>query len=263
MDAGALKGMFDLSARVALITGGNRGIGFGIASGLGQHGARVILAARDTEKTAEAVEQLKGLDIDAFGLEVDIQNEQSIAGSMARASEVHGRIDILVNNAGINRVNVADQFTADDWRNIIDTNLTGAYLMCKAVYPHMSASGGGKIINIASMTATFGSKRSLPYGASKGGLIQMTRSLALAWAGDNIQVNAISPGWVETEMTQGLRASEDPQIQEIHRGITGRIPAGRWARPDDMAGAAVFLASAASDYVTGAVLTVDGGYSAA
>ena len=263
MDAGSLKDMFDLKARVAVVTGGNGGIGLGIARGLAQHGAKVIIAARDAEKTGQAVDQLKRLGFDASGLEFDVQSEPSIAGMISKAIGVHGGIDILVNNAGINRVNFADRFTADDWRKIIDTNLTGAYLLCKEVYPHMSANRGGKIINIASMTATFGSKRSLPYGASKSGLVQLTKSLAIAWADENIQVNAISPGWVETEMTEGLRESEDPEIQEIHRGITERIPAGRWARPEDMAGAAVFLASAASNYVTGAVLTVDGGYSIA
>jgi 2-deoxy-D-gluconate 3-dehydrogenase len=127
----------------------------------------------------------------------------------------------------------------------------------------MKSGGGGKIINIGSMTVIFGSKRSIPYGASKSGLVQLTKSLALSWAPNQIQVNAILPGWVETEMTIGLRDSEDTEIKRIYGSINERIPAGRWARPEDIAGAAVFLASAASDYVTGAVLTVDGGYSIA
>jgi len=127
----------------------------------------------------------------------------------------------------------------------------------------MKSRRGGKIINIGSMTAIFGSKRSIPYGASKSGLVQLTKSLALAWGADNIQANALLPGWVETEMTSGLRESADTEINRIYRSINDRIPSGRWARPEDIAGAAVFLASAASDYITGAVLAVDGGYSIA
>jgi len=251
---------FDLNDRVAVITGGNGGIGLGIAKAVGEHGARVVIAARDLEKTSRAIDLLRASGIEALGLELDISNEQSIARMTDEAIAKCGRIDILVNNAGINVTRLAHEFSADDWRKIIDTNLVGAYQACQQAYPHMKSGGGGKVINISSMTAIFGSRRSIPYGASKSGLIALTRSLALSWASDNIQVNAILPGWVETEMTAGLRESEDPEIEHIRHSIMDRIPAGRWARPDDMAGAAVFLASPASDYITGAALAVDGGY---
>lgn len=252
--------LFDLSNKVAVITGGNGGIGLGIARAMAQHGACVVIAARNTQKTAQAVTQLKAAGLDALGVELDVLSESSIAGMVEQTLAQYGRIDILVNNAGVNVLKVADQFSADDWRQVIDTNLVGAYQVCAAVYPHMKTHGGGKIINISSLTAIFGTQRSLPYGASKSGLVQLTKSLAVAWAGDNIQSNAILPGWVETEMTAELRDNEDPAVQQIYHSITDRIPAGRWAKPKDIAGAAVFLASAAADYITGAVLAVDGGY---
>lgn len=255
--------LFDLSNKVAVITGGNGGIGLGIARAMAQHGALVVIAARNTEKTAQTVTQLKASGLDALGVELDVLSEQSIAGMVEQTLAAYGRIDILVNNAGVNVLKLADQFSADDWRHVMDTNLVGAYQASAAVYPHLKSGGGGKIINISSLTAQFGTRRSLPYGASKSGLVQLTKSLAVAWAGDNIQANAILPGWVETEMTAELRDTESQEIQQIYHSITNRIPAGRWARPDDIAGAAVFLASSAADYITGAVLAVDGGYSAA
>jgi len=255
--------LFDLSTKVAVITGGNGGIGLGIATAMAQHGARVVIAARNTEKTAQAVAHLKASGHEALGVELDVLRESSITGMVEQTLAKYGRIDILVNNAGVNVLKVADQFSADDWRQVIDTNLVGAYQASTAAYPHMVSGGGGKIINISSLTAIFGTKRSLPYGASKSGLVQLTKSLAVAWAGDNIQANAILPGWVETEMTAALRDNENQEIQQIYQSITDRIPARRWATPGDIAGAAVFLASAAADYVTGAVLAVDGGYSAA
>ena len=254
---------FDLSQKVAVISGGNGGIGLAIAKGMATHGARFVIAARDKEKTRKATDLLSASGHDALGLELDIQSEKSIAGVIEKSLAEYGHIDILVNNAGINITRLAEEFSADDWRKIIDTNLIGAYQLCQQVYPHMKSNGGGKIINISSMTAIFGSKRSIPYGASKSGLIALTRSLAVSWAGDNIQVNAILPGWVETEMTTGLRESGDAEIKHIWRSINDRIPAGRWAKPEDIAGAAVFLAGAASDYITGAALPVDGGYSVA
>jgi 2-deoxy-D-gluconate 3-dehydrogenase len=254
--------LFDLNSKVAVITGGNGGIGLGIAKAMAQQGAQVVIAARDAEKTAQAITQLQALGLDAFGVHLDILSEESIAGLVEQSLARYRHIDILVNNAGINIAKRAEEFSADDWRQVMDTNLVGAYQACAAVYPHMKSAGGGKIINVSSLTAMFGTQRSLPYGASKSGLVQLTKSLALAWAGDNIQANAILPGWVETEMTSELRANADPEIKKIHNRITDRIPAGRWAKPEDIAGAAVFLASAAADYVTGAVLAVDGGYSA-
>jgi len=255
--------LFDLNDKVAVITGGNGGIGRGIAEAMAQHGARVVIAARNAEKSAQVAQQLRASGLHALEVELDVLSEESIAGMVEKTIAEYGRIDILVNNAGVNVVKAADQVTAADWRQVIDTNLVGAYQASAAVYPHMVSGGGGKIINISSLTAMFGTRRSLPYGASKSGLVQLTKSLAVVWAGDNIQANAILPGWVETEMTSALRDVQDPEIQRIQQSITERIPAGRWAKPGDIAGAAVFLASAAADYVTGAVVAVDGGYSAA
>jgi len=257
------RARFDLAGRVAIITGGNGGIGLGIARAMAQQGARVVVAARDREKTRIATDALRRSGAEAVGMDLDIRSEESIARMIEKSLAEFGGMDILVNNAGVNITRLAQEFSADDWRNVIDTNLIGAYQVCQQAYPHMKTGGGGKIINIGSMTVIFGSKRSLPYGASKSGLISLTRSLALAWAGDGIQVNAILPGWVETEMTTGLRESSDPEIRHIWQSINDRIPAGRWAGPDDIAGAAVFLASPASDYITGATLSVDGGYSIA
>jgi len=254
---------FGLSGKVAIVTGGNGGIGLGISQAMVLHGAKVVVAARDEEKTRDAVDLLGADGGEAMGLQLDLRSEASIAGMVDQALAEYGQIDILVNNAGVNITKLAQEFSAKEWREVLDTNLIGAYQTCQQVYPHMKSRGGGKIINIGSMTVIFGSKRSIPYGASKSGLVQLTKSLALSWAPDHIQVNAVLPGWVETEMTSGLRESEDAEIKRICRSISERIPAGRWARPEDIAGATVFLASAASDYVTGAVLTVDGGYSIA
>src|SRR5262249_44540737 len=147
----------------------------------------------------------------------------------------------------------------EEWHTVLDVNLTGAFLMAKAVYPALKAAGGGKIINIGSMTSLFGAGFAVAYTASKGGIVQLSRSLAVAWAADNIQVNALLPGWFETELTDGARA----QVPGLYERVLGRIPAGRWAKPQDIVGTAIWLASAASDYVTGAAIAVDGGFSSA
>lgn len=263
---------FGLKGRTAVITGAGGGLGRTHALLFAKHGANVVVndlggkqdgSGKGSEMADKVVAEIKAAGGNAVANYDSVSTEAGANGIVKTAVDTFGKIDILVNNAGINITRLAEEFSADDWRRIIDTNLIGAYQLCQQVYPHMKSSGGGKIINISSMTAIFGSKRSIPYGASKSGLTALTRSLAVSWAADNIQVNAILPGWVETELTIGLRESEDPEIKHIWRSINDRIPAARWAKPDDMAGAAVFLASAAADYITGAALPVDGGYSIA
>jgi 2-deoxy-D-gluconate 3-dehydrogenase len=248
---------FDLSGNVAVVTGGNGGIGLGIAKGLAAAGASVVVAARNAEKTAAAVEELLALGSNATGLTIDVGDEASIKSVVAETVERHGRLDILVNNAGTTVRKRPEDFEATDWDLVQDVNLRGTFLCCREAYPHMVKQGGGKIINIGSMTSIFGLEWGAPYAASKGGVVQLSKSLAIAWAKDNIQVNAILPGWIVTDMTAPVKAL----FPDRHAQITSRIPHGRWGEPSDFAGIAVFLASGASDYVTGTAIPVDGGYS--
>ena len=239
---------FDLTGKVAIVTGGNGGIGYGIAQGLAQAGADIVVAARQPAKNAQAITNLQALGVRALSVSTDVQDETSVQAMVEASVETFGHVDILVNNAGIN-IRKAPQ----EWQQVLHTNLTGVFLCARAVYPYMRQMGGGKIINIGSMTSIFGSSVSPAYAATKGGVVQFTKSLAVFWAEDNIQVNAILPGWIHTDLT----ASASP---ECYNSITIRIPHGRWGEPDELAGAAVFLASRASDYVTGITLPVDGGY---
>jgi 2-deoxy-D-gluconate 3-dehydrogenase len=244
---------FDLTGKVAIVTGGNGGIGYGIAQGLAQAGADIVVAARHPTKNAQAVTNLQGLGVRALSVSTDVQDEVSVQGLVDATVEAFGHIDILVNNAGINIRKAPQDYTLEEWQHVLNTNLTGVFLCARAVYPYMCQAGGGKVINIGSMTSIFGSNVSPAYAATKGGVVQFTKSLAVFWATDNIQVNAILPGWIHTDLT----ASASP---ERYNAITARIPHGRWGEPDELAGAAVFLASRASDYVTGITLPVDGGY---
>ena len=250
--------MFDLSGKTAVVTGGNGGIGLGIAKGLAQAGANVAVAARNRQKTDDAVRQIEALGVKAIGITTNVQREREVSDMVGAALDAFGGIDILVNNAGIGIRKAPQDYTLDDWNLIMDINLTGTFLPCREAYPHMSKAGGGKIINIGSMTSIFGHDLVMPYSASKGGVVQLTKSLATAWAKDNIQVNSILPGWIETDLTEPLRTEEG--FRERYELISARIPHGHWGIPDDMAGTAVFLASAASDYVTGVAIPVDGGY---
>jgi 2-dehydro-3-deoxy-D-gluconate 5-dehydrogenase len=245
--------IFDLTGKVAIVTGGNGGIGYGIARGLAQAGANIVIAARRVEKNAQAVAALQETGVKSLSVTTDVRDEASVQ-AMARASvEAFGGIDILVNNAGINIRKAPQDYTLAEWQEVLNTNLTGVFLCSRAVYPYMTAAGGGKIINIGSMTSIFGSNVSPAYGATKGGVVQFTKSLALFWAKDNIQVNALLPGWIHTDLTASASS-------ERYNFIKARIPHGRWGEPDELAGAAVFLASPASDYITGIALPVDGGY---
>jgi 2-deoxy-D-gluconate 3-dehydrogenase len=244
---------FALTGKVAIVTGGNGGIGYGLAQGLAQAGADIVVAARQPAKNAQAIANLQALGVRALGISTDVQDETSVQSMVEASVETFGRVDILVNNAGINIRKAPQDYTLEEWQQVLNTNLTGVFLCARAVYPYMCQAGGGKIINIGSMTSIFGSSVSPAYAATKGGVVQFTKSLAVFWAKDNIQVNVILPGWIHTDLT----ASASP---ERYSSITVRIPHGRWGEPDELAGAAVFLASRASDYVTGIALPVDGGY---
>ena len=249
--------LFDLTGKVAIVTGGNGGIGLGIAKGLAGVNATVVVAARNEDKTVVAVRELRALGSDASGVSLDVSEEESIKAAVAEAVDRYGRLDILVNNAGTTIRNRPEDYEAADWDLVQDVNLRGAFLCCREGYPHMVRQGGGKIINIGSMTSIFGLDWGAPYAASKGGIVQLSKSLAIAWAKDNIQVNAILPGWIETDLTAPL----GERFPDRHAQITSRIPDGRWGVPSDFAGIAAFLASSASDYVTGTAIPVDGGYS--
>jgi 2-deoxy-D-gluconate 3-dehydrogenase len=249
--------MFDLKGRVAIVTGGNGGIGLGMARGLAKAGARVVVAARNEQKSSAAVRELKALGSDAFALAVDVTDESAVQAMVEQAAQRCDRIDILVNNAGINIRKPAHELPLDQWKEVIETNLTSAFICARAAYPHFKRSGGGKIINIGSMLSIFGASFAPAYGASKGGLVQLTKSLAVAWAGDNIQVNAVLPGWIDTDLTKKARE----QLQGLHERVLSRTPAARWGAAGDFEGIAVFLSGAASDFITGTAIPVDGGYS--
>jgi len=242
---------FDLKGKVAVVTGGNGGIGLGMARGLAQAGAKVVVAGRNAQKSAAAAKEIGGVAI-----EVDVLDERSCRELISKTVSRFARLDILVNNAGINIRKQPQEYTLAEWRSVLDTNLTSAFLCSRAAYPVMKGGGGGKIINIGSMMSIFGASFAAAYAASKGGMVQLTKALAAAWARDNIQVNAVLPGWIDTELTRNARQ----QVTGLHESVLRRTPAGRWGDMDDMAGVAVFLASPASDFVTGTAIPVDGGF---
>ncbi len=248
--------LFDLTGRAALVTGGNGGIGLGMAKGLSAAGAKVLIAARDPGKNAAALAELRATGGEAHAVEIDVTADGFGEVMVMEATTRLGGLDILVNNAGISIAKRPEDLTRAEWRAVIDTNLTSVFIASTAAYPTMRARGGGKIINIGSMYSLFGAWYSAAYSASKGGVVQITKSLATAWAEDNIQVNAILPGWIDTAMTTRIRS----RLEGFDRAIAARTPAGRWGTAEDFAGAAVFLASRASDFVTGAQIVVDGGY---
>jgi 2-deoxy-D-gluconate 3-dehydrogenase len=251
------NGLFDLSGKVAVVTGGNGGIGLGMAKGLASAGATVVVGGRDAAKNAEAMKQLQAISAKASAVPVDVLKEDSCRALIADTMKAHGRLDILVNNAGMSIRKQPEELELAEWHTVLDSNLTSAFLCSNAAFPAMKKGGAGKIINIGSMMSIFGAPFATAYAASKGGMIQMTKSMATAWAKDNIQVNAILPGWIDTALTR--RARE--QVTGLHDSVLKRTPAGRWGVPDDFGGIAVFLAASASDFVTGAAITVDGGYS--
>jgi 2-deoxy-D-gluconate 3-dehydrogenase len=249
--------LFDLSGRVAIVTGGNGGIGLGMARGLAQCGAAVMVAARDPAKNAAAVEELSGLGVQTAAVEADLTLEDACRAMVEATLERFGRLDILVNNAGTTIRKQPEEYTLAEWQRILETNLTSAFMCSQAAYPALKAAGGGKIIMIGSMMSIFGASFTAPYAATKGGIVQMAKAMACAWGKDNVQVNSVLPGWIDTALTRAGRRD----ISGLEERVVARTPSGRWGVPDDFAGIAAFLASPASDFVTGAAITVDGGYS--
>ena len=251
--------LFDLTGKVAIITGGNGGIGLGMAKGLAQAGASIAVVGRNETKNATAVRNIKALGVDAIAVEADVCDSEAVDTMIATVVAQWGAINILVNNAGINIRKRPEDLSEDEWRSVLDTNLTSAFICSKACYPEMKKAGGGKILNNGSMLSLFGSPWGSAYGSSKGGIMQMTRSHATAWAEDNIQVNCYLPGWINTDLT--VKARKD--VPGLHEKVLARTPAGRWGEPDDLAGLAVYLSSPASDFLTGTAIPIDGGFSIA
>jgi len=250
--------LFDLSGRVALVTGAYRGLGFSIARGLAQAGATVILNGRKPDELAKAAKVLADAGFKADIAVFDITDRAAIATAVNAVIAKHGAIDILVNNAGIQRRGPLVDFPQKEWDEIIATNLTAPFVMSQAVLPGMIAKKRGKIIHVASLMSELARPTVVPYTAAKGGVRQLTRGMAVELAPMGIQVNAIAPGYFATEMNRALIYNA-----EFNAWVCKRTPAGRWGKPDELAGLAVFLASGASDYMTGQMLVMDGGMSVA
>jgi 2-deoxy-D-gluconate 3-dehydrogenase len=250
--------IFDLSNKVAIITGGNSGIGLGMAQGLAEAGATVVIAARNTEKSKQAVDMIKQQGGSAYAVSCDVTKQNSVQSMVDEVLKLSGHINILVNNAGTNIRKRPEDLTFDDWRTVLDTNLDSAFLCSQACYSAMKNIGGGKILNNGSMLSLFGSPWGAAYAASKGGIVQLTKALATAWAPNNIQVNCFLPGWVNTPMTVDARN----QVEGLNERVLARTPSKRWGNIEDFKGIAVFLSSSASDFITGTAIPVDGGFSA-
>ena len=249
--------MFDLKGRVALVTGGNGGIGLGMARGLASAGAAIAVAGRNQAKCEAASAELTALGAKTTVVIGDVTDEAQCKRMVDETVAALGRLDILINNAGINIRKAPQELSTAEWKEVVDTNLTSTFTCSQAVYPIMKAQGGGKIINIGSMLSIFGAGFAAAYGASKGGVVQLTKALASGWAKDNVQVNAVLPGWIDTDLTRSARE----QVKGLNMMVLMRTPAGRWGQPNDLSGIAVFLAAPASDFITGAAIAVDGGYS--
>jgi 2-deoxy-D-gluconate 3-dehydrogenase len=246
--------MFDLSGEVAVVTGGNGGIGRGIALGLAEAGASVAILARNQEKNSAVLAELKKLGVKGIAVQLDVTRRDALAPAMAEVERELGPVSILVNNAGITIIRSALKFRAEDWDRVIETNLNSCFFLSQIAARSMMTRKRGKIINIASEYSRFGAQSGIPYAAAKGGLVQTTKTMAIELAPHNIQVNAIVPGWIETDMTIPAQSGA------FYDEIIMRTPAKRFGKPEEMAGSAVFLASHASDFVTGSIVYVDGGY---
>jgi 2-deoxy-D-gluconate 3-dehydrogenase len=246
---------FDLKGKVALVTGGNGGIGQGIARGLLECGGTVVIAGRNEDKNKRAVAELSEIGSPVSALVLDVTDEAQCRAAVAEVVRRHRKLSILVNNAGIGGIPSApDEMARDTWEKVIGTNLTAVFVMSQLAYPEMKKAGGGKIINIGSAASYLGGPRWTAYGSAKGAIVQFSKNCASAWAKDNIQVNTICPGLVDTAFTQGLMNNKD-----LLSRIVTRTAAGRVGTPDDFAGIAAFLSSSASDFITGADIPVDGG----
>jgi 2-deoxy-D-gluconate 3-dehydrogenase len=249
---------FDLKGRVAIVTGGNGGIGRGIALGFAQAGAAVAIFGRNEEKNAATLAELEATGAPAMAVKVDVTDREALKPAVDRVEAKLGPVDILVNNAGIVSLSggILNE-SAESWDEVIETQLNAVFLLSKVAAASMAQRGHGKIINVGSMYSFFGSGLIPSYSAAKGAIIQLTKSMAVELAANGIQVNAIAPGWVETDMTAPVRTED---LKAMNDEIMLRTPAGRWGQPEEMAGPAIFLASQASDFVTGETIRVDGGY---
>jgi 2-deoxy-D-gluconate 3-dehydrogenase len=248
--------LFDLKGKAAIVTGGNDGIGRGIAIALAKAGASVCVAGRNEEKNERVHLEIEKLGARSIVSRCDVNVEADIAATIAAAERAFGSLGILVNNAGIAAVNAPEAMTNEEWDSVIQTNLSSVFKFSRAAHPSLAKSGG-KIINIGSMYSIFGSPFATSYSASKGGVVQLTKSLAVAWAKDNIQVNAILPGWITTDMTAPIKSD----MPDLYQAIIARTPAGRFGEPEEIGGTAVFLASEAANFVTGQAVAICGGYS--
>ena len=249
-----MASMFDLTGRTAIVTGGNGGIGLGMARGLASAGAHVLVAGRDAEKNRAAVAELGG---EAAAFRADLTQPDAARAMVDDALARWGRLDVLVNNAGTNIRKRPEDLSLEEWGTVLNINLTAAFLCSRAAFEPMRRARAGKIVNIGSMMSIFGAPFTPAYAASKGGIVQLTKATATAWAEHGIQVNAVLPGWIDTALTRRGRR----EVPGLHERVLARTPAGRWGVPDDLSGVAVFLAAPASDFVTGAALPVDGGFS--
>lgn len=249
--------LFQLEGKVALVTGGNSGIGLGLARGLASAGAAVTILGRRGERNAAAVAALGADGYRAHAITADVTDPTQVQMAIDEVGERFGGLDILIANAGTNRRKAPQNYALDEWRALIDLNLTSVFTCCQIAYPALVRRGGGKIVTIGSMASLFGFDMAAAYAAAKGGVVQLTRSLAMAWAAEHIQVNCILPGWIETELTAGARR----EVAGLHERVLARTPQGRWGQPEELVGAAIFLSSRASDFVTGVALPVDGGFS--
>ncbi len=244
---------FDLTGKVCIVTGGGRGIGRGMAEGLYRHGATVVLTGRTLSVLEEAAAAMGDR---AYGIACDVSKEAEVLALRDAVVARSGKIDVLVNNAGVNPIfKTIERTSLEEWQNIIDINLTGIFLCCK--YLGGAIGEGGSVINVSSVAGHAGLPRSVPYCGSKGGVEMMTKALALDWAKKGVRVNTLAPGWVDTDLTHGLLE------HDVHgKRLLDRTPLGRFARPIDMAGGVVFLASDASAFMTGQSLVIDGGWTA-
>ena len=249
--------LFDLTGKVVLVTGGNGGIGLAMSKAMGEAGAKIIIAGRNEEKNTQSIKILNSQNIECKSFQVDVVDENSCNKLIENVISNFGKLNILVNNAGTNSRKRPEEYELDEWKGIIDTNLISMFTCSKASFKHFKDANGGKIINIGSMHSLFGAPLGSAYSASKGGVVQLTKSLANAWAKDNVQVNAVLPGYIDTSLTRQARID----IPELQSRVEERTPVGRWGEPDDLGGIAVFLSSEGSNYITGTAIPVDGGYS--
>ncbi|HEV3044536.1 MAG TPA: SDR family oxidoreductase [Roseiarcus sp.] len=248
--------LFDLSGRLALVTGSSDGIGLALAGGLGKAGARVVLNGREEAKLAAARDRLASQGVKVDAARFDVADRPAVLAAVERIEREIGAIDILVNNAGIQRRAPFEAFPEETWREVMAINIDGVFHVTQAVGKRMVERKRGRIINICSVTSELGRATIVPYATTKGALRQMTRGLSAEWAKHNMQINAIAPGYIRTPLNQALMDDE-----KFSAWVSARTPAGRWAEPDELIGAAIFLASEAASYVNGHVLYVDGGLS--